>query len=163
MSGNSILAISPSSKQVVLNVTGTSCTGNAPVDFSGGTISNSSGIAANFIVNYAGTQAVKLSGGSSTYMVVNAPNPAATLSGGSDFYGAIVVASMNDSGGTNFHFDNALTTAPSSGTTTASTFSSSYTTLSFRSVPYSPTDDPVTWSSAQANKLGRATYARFSF
>jgi Tfp pilus assembly protein PilX len=136
LSGNSILQISPANKQVVINVTGNSCTSNAPVDLSGGTVTNSSGIAANLIINYAGNQQVKLTGGSSTYMVVNAPNASAALSGGSDFFGAIVVASMNDSGGTNLHFDNALTTAPSSGTTTSSTFNSSYSTLSFRSVPY---------------------------
>jgi len=136
MSGNSILQISPATKQVVINVTGTSCSGNAPIDLSGGTVSNSSGIASNLMINYAGTQQVKLSGGSSTYMVVNAPNAAATLSGGSDFYGAIVTSTISDTGGTNLHFDNALKTAPTSSTTTASTFSSSYTTLSLRSVPY---------------------------
>lgn len=91
--GNSFLQISPASKQVVVNVTGTSCTGNSPIDLSGGTVSNSSGIAANLTINYAGTQQVKLSGASSTYMVVNTPNAAAKLSGGSDFYGAIITSS----------------------------------------------------------------------
>ena len=122
--------------QVVLNVTGTSCSGSTPIDFSGGSVANISGIAANLLVNYAGTQQVKLSGGSATYIVANVPNAAAILSGGSNLYGAIVAKTINDSGGASLHFDNALTTAPSSGTTTSSTFNSSYSTLSFRSVPY---------------------------
>jgi Tfp pilus assembly protein PilX len=62
LSGNSVLAISPASTQVVLNVTGNSCTSNAPVDLSGGTVTNTSGFAANLTVNYAGTQQVKLTG-----------------------------------------------------------------------------------------------------
>ncbi len=69
-------------------------------------------------------------------MVVNAPNAAAKLSGGSDYFGAIVTSTIDDSGGTSLHFDTTLTTAPSSATTTASTYSSSYLGIGLRSLPY---------------------------
>jgi hypothetical protein len=136
LSGGAILNISPSTQQVVLNVTGTSCSGSTPIDFSGGSVANTSGIAANLLVNYAGTQQVKLSGGSSTYIVANVPNAAAVLSGGSNLFGAIVAKTINDSGGTSLHFDTALATAPSSSTTTSPTFNSSYQTIGLRSLPY---------------------------
>jgi hypothetical protein len=108
LSGGSTLTISPSTQQVVLNVTGTSCSGNAPIDFSGGSMSNSSGIAANFLINYAGTQSIKLTGGPDTYIAVNAPNAAISLSGGTDLFGAIIGNTINVSGGVQLHFDTAL-------------------------------------------------------
>lgn len=52
LSGGSKVTISPAG-QVVLNVTGTGK--SKPIDFSGGSISNTTGIAANFQVNYDGT------------------------------------------------------------------------------------------------------------
>ena len=69
-------------------------------------------------------------------MVVNAPNAIATLSGGSDYFGAIVVNTITDTGGTNLHFDNALTVSTSPSTTTYSSVTSSYQTIAFRSLPY---------------------------
>ena len=128
LSGGAILSISPATSQAVINVTGTSCSGSTPIDFSGGSVANTSGIAGNFVVNYAGTSNVKLSGGSASYIVANTPNAAVTLSGGSSLYGAIIGKTIVDSGGTSLHFDNALTSA--------STASSSYQTLSFKALPY---------------------------
>ena len=79
MSGNAFLSVVPATAQVVINVTGNSCTANSPVDLSGGSVLNTSGQAANLLVNYAGNQQVKLSGGASTYMAVNAPNAAVKI------------------------------------------------------------------------------------
>lgn len=136
MTGNSTLVISPPTAQVVVNVTGNSCTANAPIDLSGGAVSNTSGLAANLLFNYAGTQTVKLTGGSGAFMAVNAPNAAVALSGGSDFYGAIIASTVTDTGGVNLHFDNALTVSTSPATTTYTSVTSSYQTLAFRSLPY---------------------------
>jgi hypothetical protein len=133
--GGSTLKISPVTKQVIINVTGNSCSGNSVIDISNGTASNSSGIAANLTFNYAGTGEVNVAGGSTAYMVLNVPKAAVTLNNGSDIFGAIVAATINDSGGTKLHFDNALA-ASSGGTTIASTYSSSYTTIGFGSLPY---------------------------
>ena len=136
LSGNSILQISPATTQVVVNVTGNGCTSNAPIDLSGGSVANTSGIAANLMFNYAGNQTVKLTGGSSTYMVVNAPNASAQMTGGSDFFGAVITSTLTDSGGTNLHFDDALTVSTSPATTTYSSVTSSYNTLGFRTLQY---------------------------
>lgn len=108
LTGGSTLTISPATEKVVLNVAGTSCSGNAAVDFSGGTVSNPSGIAGNLLINYAGTQAIKLSGGADAYITVNAPNAAISLGGGTDFFGAIVGSTISVSGGVQLHFDSAL-------------------------------------------------------
>jgi hypothetical protein len=136
LSGNSTLQISPATAQVIVNVVGTSCSGNAPIDLSGGAVANTSGKAANLMFNYAGTQQVKLSGGSSTYTVVDAPNAIAKFTGGADFYGAVIVKTIDDSGGTNLHFDKALTVSTSPSTTTYSSITSSYNTIGFRSLQY---------------------------
>jgi hypothetical protein len=108
LSGGSTLTIRPATEPVVLNVSGASCLGNAPVNFSGSSVENPSGIASNFQINYAGTGKINLSGGSSTYLVVNAPNAAVTLTGGSDLYGAVIGNTIVVSGGVSLHFDNAL-------------------------------------------------------
>lgn len=108
LSGGTTLTISPATEPVVLNVSGTSCSGNTPVNFSGGSMENPSGIASNFQINYAGTGKINLSGGASTYLVVNAPNAAVTLSGGSDLFGAIIGNTIAISGGVSLHFDSAL-------------------------------------------------------
>ena len=127
--GGSELAISPPTSQVVINITGdSSCTASSPINLNGGVVTNTSGVAANLMINYAGTAQITVSGGSNAYLVVNAPNAPAVLSGGSDFYGAMTAKTINDGGGVKLHFDNALNAA--------STASSSYQTIAFRSLPY---------------------------
>lgn len=111
LGGNSKILIVPSG-QVVLNVMGTGQ--NTPVDLSGGSLSNDTHIATNFIVNYAGTGTVKVTGGSGTYMVVNTPKADVNITGGSDFYGAIMGRTISESGGTMFHFDIAAYQTPES-------------------------------------------------
>jgi hypothetical protein len=151
VAGGSTLAISPATAQVVINVTGnmsatgSTCSSNpqdsnhvvAPINLSGGSVSNTSGIAANLIINYAGTSDVDVEGGSGAYLVVNAPKAAILAVGGSDLYGALIGNTLNDSGGSKLHFDSSLTTAPSvtwSVSTAAST--SNYQTIGFRTLPY---------------------------
>jgi hypothetical protein len=51
---------------------------------------------------------VALSGGSNSYGYIYAPNAPCVLSGGGDWYGSIVVSQINDSGGSNIHYDQNL-------------------------------------------------------
>jgi hypothetical protein len=71
------------------------------------------------------------------YAVVNAPKAAVVLHGGADYYGTIMANTIDDSGGTNLHFDAADTTISGATAATATANASgSYNTLAFRSVPY---------------------------
>jgi hypothetical protein len=88
------------------------------------------------MINYAGTGTITITGGASAYYVLNAPNAPVTIHGGSDLYGAVVATSIDDSGGVNLHFDNALTVSSSPATTTYSSITSSYNTIGFRTLPY---------------------------
>jgi len=54
-----------------------------------------------------------LTGGSGSYYSLYAPNHDVAVSGSSDLYGAIVAASLTASGGTQFHYDEALAQQPS--------------------------------------------------
>jgi Tfp pilus assembly protein PilX len=102
LSGNSTVNISPAG-QVTLNIAGSGAA-NA-VDFSGGSVSNNTGVPNNFQVNYAGTGGVSVSGGSGSYIVVDAPNAAVKLTGNSDIFGAVVGKTIQNSGGVKFHVD----------------------------------------------------------
>jgi hypothetical protein len=71
------------------------------------------------------------------FAIVNAPNAAVVLHGGADFYGSILANTIDDSGGTNLHFDNADTTiSGQSATTATATATGSYNILAFKSLPY---------------------------
>jgi Tfp pilus assembly protein PilX len=131
------IAISPANKAITINISGTGCT-SAPINFGSNTfINNSSGVAANFMINYAGTGTLTFTGGTSMYTVVNAPNAAVVLHGGADYYGTIMASTIDDSGGTNLHFDAADTTISGATAATATANATgSYNTLAFRSVPY---------------------------
>jgi len=136
-SSGSNITISPATKAVTINISGTGCA-SAPISFSSNTlINNASGIAANLQINYAGTGTLTFTGGSATYAVVNAPNAAVVLHGGADFYGTIMANTIDDSGGTNLHFDAADTTLSGQAASTATaTATGSYNSLAFRSLPY---------------------------
>src|SRR5713226_139240 len=125
LTGNATLVISPAGA-VVFNVAGQS--NAAPVDFTGGSISNTSGIPNNFQINYAGTGSVSHSGGAGSYVTVNAPNAAVSLTGNSDLYGAVIGRTITDAGGTKFHFDRNTKLGPSS--------TGSYSEISYRDVAY---------------------------
>jgi len=91
---------------VILNVVGT---GQAtPIDFTGGSLSNASFDPTTFQVMYAGAGAVKLNGGAHTTAMVYSPNAAVSLNGGGDFYGSVVGATIDDTGGAKIHYDRRL-------------------------------------------------------
>jgi hypothetical protein len=91
---------------VILNVVGS---GQAtPIDFTGGSVSNSSFDPTTFQVMYAGTGAVKLNGGAHTTAMVYSPNAAVSFNGGGDFYGSVVGATIDDTGGAKIHYDRRL-------------------------------------------------------
>jgi type IV pilus assembly PilX-like protein len=76
------------------------------LDFSGGSVSNTTQLPANLQIYSAETsQQVKLSGGSGAYMTVYAPNAPMVFSGGSNLYGAFVGYNLTNSGGTAVHYD----------------------------------------------------------
>ena len=92
---------------VTISVTGA-------VNFSGGSVSNTTALATNLLLYSSmnaptNQNAIKLSGGSAAYMAVYAPQAGITMSGGtSDFYGAVIGASVTDTGGIGVHYDDAL-------------------------------------------------------
>ncbi len=81
LSGNSVLTVNPPGL-VVIEIAGAGSPSKA-IDFSGGSITNGSGVAANFQIVYSGSAPISLSGGSSSAAVVYAPNSDVTISGGS--------------------------------------------------------------------------------
>ena len=103
---------------VVLNVVGSGET--TPIDFTGGSVSNQNAIdpvthlpvwtydPSTFQVEYAGSGAVKLNGGAHMVGMVYAPNAATSLNGGGDFYGSVVGATIDDTGGARIHYDRRL-------------------------------------------------------
>jgi hypothetical protein len=92
---------------VILNIVGA---GQAtPIDFTGGSVSNSSFDPTTFQVEYAGAGEVKLNGGAQTVAMIYAPNAAASFNGGGDFFGSVVAATVDDTGGAHIHYDRRLT------------------------------------------------------
>jgi hypothetical protein len=91
---------------VILNVVGSGET--TPIDFTGGSVSNASFDPSTFRVMYAGTDAVKLNGGAHTTAMVYSPNARVSFNGGGDFYGSVVGATIDDTGGARIHYDRRL-------------------------------------------------------
>jgi hypothetical protein len=102
--GNASITIQ--SGPVVFNIAGQGT--NSPMDFTGGSISNSTFQPTDFKVLYGGTSAIKVTGGSTTSMMLYAPDADVTVAGGSHFFGSIVGATVKDTGGTSFHYDRRL-------------------------------------------------------
>jgi hypothetical protein len=102
--GNSELVLD--SGPVIFKVAGQNQT--TPIDFTGGTISNSTYDPSLMQFFYDGTGKIKLTGGSSSAAVVYAPSSSASFSGGSDFYGAVVAGVITDMGGARIHYDRRL-------------------------------------------------------
>jgi PilX N-terminal len=125
INGNATLKIQGN---VVLNVVGAGET--TPIDFTGGSVTNvntaidpATGLTAidpvthlpvqsydpsTFQVQYAGTGSVKLNGGATTIAMVYAPKAAVSFNGGGDFYGSVVGATIDDTGGARIHYDRRL-------------------------------------------------------
>jgi hypothetical protein len=87
------------------------------VDFSGGSVANTTSIPSNFFLYCTGTT-VTLSGATQTYGVIYAPTADITRSSGtSDFFGSMVGKTLTLSGGGGLHYDMALGGLGSSNTT----------------------------------------------
>jgi hypothetical protein len=104
MSGGSQFILD--SGPVIMHITGTSKA--TPIDMSGGATSNLTYDPSKFQILYGGSGTVRLSGGTSTSVMVYAPSASINLSGGTDFYGSVIGASVNDSGGVRIHYDRSL-------------------------------------------------------
>jgi hypothetical protein len=79
--------------------------------FSGNGIVNTTHIAGNlriFSSLSSSNQGITLAGGSAAYAAVYAPNAYVKFTGGSDFFGSAVGYGIDDTGGTNIHYDEAL-------------------------------------------------------
>ncbi len=103
LSGGSTLTVDG---PVTVSVTG-------KFDASGGTITNTTNVASNFLIFSSGPGEVKVTGGGSAAFAIYARDSKITFSGGSDLYGAFVAKSITNSGGSNFHYDLALASVSS--------------------------------------------------
>ncbi len=110
MAGNSTIVLAPGNppQPIILNVTGLNQA--TPIDFTGGSITNSSLNSALFRINYDGTGQITLAGGAQAAGVVTAPHAALKFTGGADWYGAVIGSTVDDSGGTAIHYDRHLQT-----------------------------------------------------
>ena len=97
MTGGSTLSVTG---QTIIYVTGN-------IDFSGGSVTNTTALAANLQIYDTGSKVV-LTGNSQSYSTIYAPTADITRSGSSDFYGSMVGKSLTLSGGGGLHYDTAL-------------------------------------------------------
>ncbi len=111
LSGGSTLTLSTGGQHVDIYVDGTAT-------LSGGGIINTNAKAPELSLWGCGTPGSTttwtLSGGSGAYYTVYAPNHPIVISGSSSFYGALVGNGITASGGSKFHYDEALMEMPSS-------------------------------------------------
>jgi hypothetical protein len=110
VSGNASIAIasaSGGSGAVILYVAGTGQT--TPVSLTGNSLTNTTGIPANFQILYGGSGTIQIAGGSAAFGVVYAPKAAVQMAGGSDWYGAIISSTFSEKGNpTALHYDRSL-------------------------------------------------------
>jgi hypothetical protein len=104
LSGNSTVVID--SGPVIFNMGGTGA--STVVDFTGGSLTNATLDPGLFQVVYAGTGQIRMSGGAEASGMVYAPNAAVQITGGSDWFGAVVAATFQASGGMRVHNDRRL-------------------------------------------------------
>ena len=81
---------------------------NGNVTLSGGSVSTSSNVPANFRLYVGSSGTVTISGSADLYADVYAPQSAFTLSGGGSLAGRIVASSIAESGGSNIYYDMSL-------------------------------------------------------
>jgi hypothetical protein len=95
---------------VVINI---NYSGNGvAVNLGGNGFVNNTYVASNFVINYGGFGNLQVNGGAAAYGVINAPNASVKLSGGSNFFGQVLGATIDDTGGTRFFWDTAANTTP---------------------------------------------------
>jgi Tfp pilus assembly protein PilX len=75
------------------------------VNFQGGIVENPSFKPTDFQILYGGIGSVTVAGGASAAMMVYSPNANVSVVGGADFYGALIGATVDNSGGTAIHYD----------------------------------------------------------
>jgi Tfp pilus assembly protein PilX len=110
---------------VVLNFAGNNIGNNAVVDFTGGSLTNTTNIPANLVINYGGSATfntatnpptanptIIINGSSGVFASINAPLANLKFTGGGNFYGAAVAETIDDQGGTNFYWDTSLNNTP---------------------------------------------------
>ena len=78
------------------------------LDFTGGSMSNSTFIPSNFQIQSRGDGAIKLNGGTQSSGMIYAPRGAITLTGGADFFGSVLGSTVTVNGGTRIHYDRQL-------------------------------------------------------
>ncbi len=103
--GGATITIAPAGP-VTIHVAGDNVT--KAIDMSGGTFSNPSGIPLDMRIYYGGSLEVVLSGGSGAYGVLYAPGAPTKMTGGGDWYGAMVISTLTNTGGSKVHYDKAL-------------------------------------------------------
>jgi hypothetical protein len=120
MNGNSQIVVD--SGPVIFQVAGVGQ--STPITITGQGLVNPSFQPTNLQFMYAGTGEVKLAGGDNTSALFYAPNAVGSImSGGADLYGAIVVATLTETGGAALHYDRHLnTTAVTAGSYTLTGF-----------------------------------------
>jgi hypothetical protein len=91
---------------VVLNLAGVGQ--NTVLDMTGGTFANTTLVPSNFVINYGGTDNIIVTGGTAAYAVIDAPKAPISFHGGSNFYGQAIGNTIDDQGGTNFYWDQAV-------------------------------------------------------
>ena len=99
---------------VVINLAGQNlASSSTPVlDMNGGSFSNTSNLASDFVVNYGGSNPMTIIGGNSAFAVINAPNSDLTFKGNSNFYGQAIGKTVDVQGNGHFYWDKALVTPP---------------------------------------------------
>ena len=107
LAGGAKITIAPSKTAspdpVIINILETNV--DNPLDLSSGSVTNPSGDPANLFFFYGGTGDISLTGKADSYGVVYAPNAAVKLSGQADWYGALVVKTLELTGGSALHYD----------------------------------------------------------
>lgn len=105
LSGNAVLnvATGPVIVYIACNTT------SSGLDLSGGTVTNTTQKSTNLVFMLSNNcTSSKISGGSSASYAVYAPGTDITISGGGTIYGAVVGASVKDTGGSAIYYDKAL-------------------------------------------------------
>jgi hypothetical protein len=91
---------------ILFNFAGTGV--STPVDFTGGTITNTSLNPAMFQIQYAGSGNVVMTGGAGAAGVLYAPYASVKFAGGGDWYGSVIAQYVTDFGGAAIHYDRHL-------------------------------------------------------
>ena len=131
--GNSTIQVTG---PVILNFAGNNM-GNSPViDFTGGSLTNTTNIPGNLVINYGGqgtftnsasNPSIIINGGAGVFASINAPLSNLSFKGGGNFYGAAIAETIDDQGGTNFYWDTSLNNTPNT---------SPYVEISMRELTY---------------------------